>query len=66
MSSKNDILKDVDEITSWLEKRNAEISMGKTDVSEKDLPVLAKVICGGEKEIARLDDRNREKYKKHL
>ena len=31
---KNKMLEDIDEITNWLEMRNAEISKGKTDVVE--------------------------------
>lgn len=66
MSLKKDILNDVDDIAIWLEKRNVEISMGQTEVSEKDLPVLARVICGGESEVALLEEHEREKYRKHF
>ncbi len=66
MATKNDILIDVDDTTSWLKKRNLEIESGKLDVSEKDMPVLARVICGGEKEISKLKDEDRKKYEKHF
>lgn len=61
-----EILKDVDSLTTWLEKRNAEIRNGGTDVVEGNMPVLARVICGGEEEFGKLDMANREKYTKYF
>ena len=43
-----EILKDIDSLTTWLEKRNAEIRNGGTDVAKGNMPVLVRVICGGE------------------
>ena len=63
---KNKMLEDIDEITSWLEMRNAEISKGKTDVVETHMPTLARVICGGEKEIEKLGTEDRKRYSKYF
>lgn len=66
MASKatSDIYTDIDVVTTWLDKRNSEIRNGQTDVYENDMPVLARVICGGENEITRLTPENRKKYEK--
>lgn len=61
-----EILKDVDSLISWLEKRNKEIRSGSTIVVKENMPVLARVICGGEGELKNLDMTNRDKYTKYF
>lgn len=60
------IVDDVDEIMQWLEKRNNDISNGKTSVTEYEMPVLARVICGGEDAIARLNPADKKTYDKYF
>lgn len=58
------IIEDVDKTTAWLVKRNTDIAAGKTLVDEKDMPVLARIICGGEEEISKLTAEKRKIYEK--
>lgn len=66
MATKNNatIVSDVDVITEWLEKRNRDIAKGKTDVSESEMPILARVICG--ESVDNLETEEKKKYKKYL
>lgn len=65
-ATKNTILEDIDALTAWLDMRNAEIGRGKVNVVETNMPTLARVICGGEKEIARLETEERKRYSKYF
>ena len=58
---KRQVVDDVDEVIAWLEKRSKDISMGRTCITELEMPVLARVICGGEDTIARLNKVTEQK-----
>ena len=60
------VIDDVDDVITWLEKRNKDISTGKTNITELEMPVLARVICGGEDTIARLSPDDKKLYSKHF
>lgn len=60
------LMDDIDIASAWLEKRTAEIEQGSIVVIETNMPVLAKVICGGESSIATLDAENKKKYSKYF
>ncbi len=64
MEKNNEILHDVNNTLTWLEKRNSEIQKGNTGVVEEEMPILARVICGGEKELNNLVDGDRKRYKR--
>lgn len=64
MATNKTIIEDVDKTTAWLVKRNIDIAAGKTLVDEKDMPVLARIICGGEEEISKLTAEKRKIYEK--
>lgn len=63
---KRQVVDDVDEVIAWLEKRSKDISMGRTCITELEMPVLARVICGGEDTIARLSPADKKLYSKHF
>lgn len=58
------ILTDVDDMTCWLEKRTRDIKYGKTDVTEREMPILAKVICG--ESIENLNSWDQGRYNEYL
>lgn len=60
------IVDDVDDIILWLEKRNRDIGNGNTIVAEYEMPVLARVICGGEHTIAKLNPADKKLYGKYF
>lgn len=62
--SNTTILEDIDDIAEWLDFRNQAIASGETVVVEAQMPVLAKVICGGKDSIALLEPANKKKYEK--
>lgn len=65
-NKKKDILDDIDEITIWLDKRSREIGQGKIIPNVVDMPVMARVICGGEAEVNRLSSHDKDLYAKLL
>lgn len=54
--------KDVEDLVNWVEKRNQEIKSEHYEVNPDSLPTLAKVITGGEAEIAKLPEDEKKKY----
>lgn len=60
MEKSNEILNDVKEMTTWLEKRNKQVDEGNLKLQEKEIPVLYKVICGGEEAVNALEDKKKK------
>lgn len=66
MAKNNKMLADIDTLIHWLELRNDEIAIGKTNVTEEDMPMLARVICGGETEVNKLAGSDKARYAKYF